>query len=577
MALKPRLDSKVVEGETLTTWLNSSGTSYNETIVVIKGDGDYNASITPAYALPTWLYYQPQSVVYPNKNEELVEFVQKMARKSISPIGGTHSSFGYAFSGADAAVSLRNMAKVGPIDEDNLELTVQAGALLEDVINFLNGTGYMTATGACPTVGVSGWHLGGGYSMFSKKLGLGADNVKSMRVLLPNATEVDASPSSNPDLFWAMRGAGHQSFGWLTSLTIGLLPLETFVYINLETKCTQANMKSCAQTMYTWQRFYYENSTVVESDLSMYYWFFEPLLDGSQDWKITFTFAYLNDGREALLEMQHILSPFIAFLKSTGSYNDTGYKIAPFDEYSKLKDATTPDSVVQPLYEAKVGLYLKRDMRLIDWEVFVDVWMNQFPAYRSANLGIEPYATIVAFESYTGAITDKPSNFNGHFQRADTLGDLMIDLFVYEDPQPGVSQGVENAWDSAIAFLESLYREFSDGKPALFDEILYKHNGIFQAYVNYRFAPYGAGNSTERWPALQTYYGGNLCRLCEVKKMYDPQMLFDFPQGIPVAAPERECTGNSILYSSSSSCSYCSNFILFSSVSIVLLRAILSW
>ena len=53
--------------------------------------------------------------------------------------------------------------------------------------------------------------------MFSKKLGLGADNVKSMRVLLPNATEVDASPSSNPDLFWAMRGAGHQSFGWLLS------------------------------------------------------------------------------------------------------------------------------------------------------------------------------------------------------------------------------------------------------------------------------------------------------------------------------------------------------------------------
>jgi FAD/FMN-containing dehydrogenase len=135
--------------------------------------------------------------------------------------------------------------------------------LLDDVVNFLNGTGYMTATGSCPTVGVPGWHLGGGYSVFSKLLGLGADNVKSMRVLLPNATEVEASPSSNQDLFWAMRGAGHQSFGWLTSLTIGLLPLETFVYINLETKCAQADIKSCAETIYAWQRFYYENSTVV--------------------------------------------------------------------------------------------------------------------------------------------------------------------------------------------------------------------------------------------------------------------------------------------------------------------------
>ena len=574
MGLEPFLDHNT-EVETLPPWLNSTDTSYYEILVVTKGDEDYNASITPAYALPTWLYYRPQSVVYPTKNDDLVKIVQMMAGKSISPIGGSHSSFGYAFSGADAAVSLRNLAKVGPIDEENLELTVQAGALLEDIITFLNGTGYMTATGSCPTVGVSGWHLGGGFSMFSKKLGLGSDNVKSMRVLLPNATEVDASPSSNPDLFWAMRGAGHQSFGWLTSLTIGLLPLETFVYINLETKCTRANMRSCAETFYTWQRFYYENSTVVESDLSMYYWWFEPLTDNSQDWKITFTFGYLNDGRDAELEMQHILSPFVAFLESTGSYYDTGYKVAPFDEYSELFGSSGPDSVIQPMYEAKVGLFLKRDMRLSDWEVFVDVWMIKAPSHWSAYPGIEPY-TLIAFEAYTGAITDKPSNFNSHFQRAETLGDLMVDLFVYADPPPGVSQDVENAWDSAIAFLESLYKESPDGKPALFDEILYKHNGIFQAYVNYRFAPYGAGNSTERWPALQTYYGGNLCRLCEVKKMYDPQMLFDFPQGIPIA-PERECTGKSILYSSSSSCSCCSNFILFSSMSIVLLRAILSW
>ena len=64
--------------------------------------------------------------------------------------------------------------------------------------------------------------------MFSKKLGLGADNIKSMQVVLHNGTEVVASPDLNPDLFWAMRGAGHQSFGWLTSLNIGLLALNTF-------------------------------------------------------------------------------------------------------------------------------------------------------------------------------------------------------------------------------------------------------------------------------------------------------------------------------------------------------------
>ncbi|KAL7455838.1 hypothetical protein ACHAWC_007360 [Mediolabrus comicus] len=562
---------------TLPPWMNSFHGNYSENnFIVLKGDSNYNISITPAYELPTWLYYQPQSVVYPTNTEDLVQFVQIMTgeNRSISPIGGSHSSFGYAFTGSAAAVNLRNMAKVAPIDEENLELTIQAGALLDDVVNFLNGTGYMTATGSCPTVGVPGWHLGGGYSMFSKLLGFGADNVKSMRVLLPNATEVEASPSSNQDLFWAMRGAGHQSFGWLTSLTIGLLPLETFVYINLETKCAQADIKSCAETIYAWQRFYYENSTVVESDLSMYYWFFQPLSD-SQEWKLTFTFGYLNDGIDAQMQMKHILSPFVAYLESTGSYYDTGYTVAPFDQYSKLYDSTVPGTVTDPLYEAKLGLYLKKDMQLTDWEVMIDVWMNKFTTYQLANPGIVKINTLLAFEAYTGAMTDKPSDYNGHFQRNNTLGDLMMDLFIYADPRPGVSQSVEDAWDSAIAFLESLYRDSSDGEPALFDEILYKHNDIFQAYVNYRFAPYGEGNTTERWPALQTYYGGNLCRLCEVKKMYDPQMLFDFPQGIPAAAPKGECTAEYVLYSDSSSCR--SNSIFFTSMSIVFVLLKATW
>lgn len=561
---------------TLPPVLNSFQSNYSENLIVFKGDPNYNVSITPAFALPTWLYYQPQSVVYPANTEDLVNFVQIMTgeNRSISPIGGSHSSFGYAFTGSAAAVNLRNMAKVGPIDEENLELTIQAGASLDDVLNFLNGTGYMTATGTCPTVGVSGWHLGGGFSMFSKKLGLGADNVKSMRVLLSNGTEVEASPSSNQDLFWAMRGAGHQSFGWLTSMTIGLLPLETFVYTVLQTNCTRADIKSCAETFYAWQRFYYENSTVVESDLAMYYWFFEPLSD-SQDWKITFTFGYLNDGLDAELHMQEILNPFVAYLKSIGTYYDAGFKIVPFDQYPNLGGSSTSSlGVVEPVYEAKVGLYLKRDMQISDWEVMVNVWMNKFPTYQSENPGIQPYA-LVSFESYAGVVTEKPSDYNGHFQRKDTLGDLMMDLFIYADPRPGVSQSAEDAWDSAIAFLESLYRDSSDSEPALFGDILYKYNDIFQAYVNYRFAPYGEGNATERWPALQTYYGDNLCRLCEVKKMYDPQMRFDFPQGIPADVPEGECTASSVLSSGSWSCR--SNSILFSTsmpIVFVLLKAI---
>jgi FAD/FMN-containing dehydrogenase len=42
-----------------------------------------------------------------------------------------------------------------------------------------------------------------------------ADQVLSARVVLPNGEVVTASYEANPDLFWALRGAGH-NFGIVT-------------------------------------------------------------------------------------------------------------------------------------------------------------------------------------------------------------------------------------------------------------------------------------------------------------------------------------------------------------------------
>lgn len=45
--------------------------------------------------------------------------------------------------------------------------------------------------------------------------GLASDQVISARVVLPNGEAVTASEESNPDLFWVLRGAGH-NFGIVT-------------------------------------------------------------------------------------------------------------------------------------------------------------------------------------------------------------------------------------------------------------------------------------------------------------------------------------------------------------------------
>lgn len=60
--------------------------------------------------------------------------------------------------------------------------------------------------------------LGGGHGRYQGFYGLIADMILSMNVVLSNGSAIVVSENSAPDLWWAMRGAGH-NFGIVTSLT----------------------------------------------------------------------------------------------------------------------------------------------------------------------------------------------------------------------------------------------------------------------------------------------------------------------------------------------------------------------
>lgn len=62
------------------------------------------------------------------------------------------------------------------------------------------------------SVGIGGLSLHGGYGYSSRLHGLALDNLVSADVVIANGTLVTASTTQNPDLFWALRGAG-SSFG----------------------------------------------------------------------------------------------------------------------------------------------------------------------------------------------------------------------------------------------------------------------------------------------------------------------------------------------------------------------------
>ncbi|KAL8803183.1 MAG: hypothetical protein Q9200_006324 [Gallowayella weberi] len=72
------------------------------------------------------------------------------------------------------------------------------------------------ATGACTCVGVVGAGLGGGLGRYQGLFGLVADNFLEMTVITASGVIHTVSENRNADLFWAMRGAGH-NFGIVTS------------------------------------------------------------------------------------------------------------------------------------------------------------------------------------------------------------------------------------------------------------------------------------------------------------------------------------------------------------------------
>ena len=63
------------------------------------------------------------------------------------------------------------------------------------------------------TVGpYGGWMAGGGHSILTSSYGLGSDQVLSLQVVTADGKFLTADPSTNQDLFYALRGGGPSKF-----------------------------------------------------------------------------------------------------------------------------------------------------------------------------------------------------------------------------------------------------------------------------------------------------------------------------------------------------------------------------
>ncbi|MEU4448576.1 FAD-binding oxidoreductase [Actinosynnema sp. NPDC050801] len=112
-------------------------------------------------------------------------------------------------------------------------VTVGGGVRIGRLSAALAAVGRLVPVGSCPSVGVVGAALGGGFGSHGRLHGLTCDALVSAEVVLASGRVVTASEPEEPDLFWALRGAGGGNFGVVTRATFRTVPARPRTHLRL--------------------------------------------------------------------------------------------------------------------------------------------------------------------------------------------------------------------------------------------------------------------------------------------------------------------------------------------------------
>ena len=466
-----------------TAWVRQSyGTSGDKWASLARQlDGQLLRPVDAAYATTGLTENTVANRVRPSAialcaNTKDVQTCVRWARQEDEPLvaqSGGHSYAGYSTT-KGLMISVRPIDDVS-VDQPNETATIGSGVQLGGLYNSLLGEGFFVPGGRCTSVGIAGFVLGGGVGFETRQFGVTSDLMLETEIVTADGEVLICNEAENAELFWACRGGGGGNFGINTSFKLRALPVVPTSYGKLAWSFDDAEavweaLQTVAMTA--------PDALGMRNGIARS----RPSPGAASRDEVTAVFLYFGPSDEA----RALLAPAIDAAPPTEVTIRSG----------TLEDATkfaALDSA--PNAFLSKSAYADAPMPAEGVGTLVDVFKRWPASARGGSFALHS----------VGGVSNKVARTATAYVHRDAQAVFEYEALWFADST--AEQVAEN-----VAWLEAL------------DQALQPHfNG--ESYQNF------IDPTLADWQ--QAYYAENFERLVAVKRRYDPDDVFRFPQSIP--------------------------------------------
>jgi FAD/FMN-containing dehydrogenase len=375
---------------------------------------------------------------------------------------------------------------------------VGSGANFAQINATLELYGLHMPGGGCETVAAAGYMQGGGYGFTSLIFGMNCDQVLGVQMALADGRIVKANATENADLFWAVRGGTGNNFGVLLEIEYRLQQLGQLWGFGFKWPLeNDAQAKPASVALQVWQ----ENFTGEAAPQNLGH---EAMLGYTQDVDRDFLAPYflirgMYNGTEGAC--QSALEPLLKLMHSVEQYRDI-WRAGSYHDlnvYLLTYPTELPPDVPASVRSVAKSHIVSRQLSVAECASIVEL-------YRASGNS----DNFIGFEPYGGAINTLAPDANAFWHRTASM-DVFLFSFWLQETARDAGLGYVREFDRVVQPLSNGYS--------------------YQNYPNRDIDNFGSA-----------YFGGNLPRLLQVKKAYDPDNLFDFPQGFGAVGSQQPPT-----------------------------------